>query len=51
MRVELNHIIVPAKEKSISAKFLAAILGLEVGPQWGPFVPLPDQQRRHTRLR
>jgi catechol 2,3-dioxygenase-like lactoylglutathione lyase family enzyme len=38
--VELNHIIVPAKEKWTSARFLAAILGLEVGPQWGPFVPL-----------
>ena len=40
MSVQLNHIIVPAKEKWNSARFLAAILGLEVGPQWGPFVPL-----------
>ena len=40
MSIQLNHIIVPAKEKWASARFLAGILGLEVGPQWGPFVPL-----------
>jgi catechol 2,3-dioxygenase-like lactoylglutathione lyase family enzyme len=40
MSVQLNHIIVPAKEKWASASFLAAILGLEVGPQWGPFAPI-----------
>ena len=40
MSVQLNHIIVPAKEKWASANFLADILGLQVGPQWGPFVPL-----------
>jgi catechol 2,3-dioxygenase-like lactoylglutathione lyase family enzyme len=40
MSIQLNHIIVPAKEKWTSAEFLAAILGLEVGPQWGPFAPL-----------
>ena len=40
MSVQLNHIIVPAKDKWTSANFLAAILGLEVGTQWGPFVPL-----------
>jgi catechol 2,3-dioxygenase-like lactoylglutathione lyase family enzyme len=38
--IQLNHIIVPAKEKWISAKFLGAVLGLEPGPQWGPFAPL-----------
>jgi catechol 2,3-dioxygenase-like lactoylglutathione lyase family enzyme len=38
--IQLNHIIIPAKEKWTSAKFLAAILGLEPGPQWGPFVPI-----------
>jgi catechol 2,3-dioxygenase-like lactoylglutathione lyase family enzyme len=36
----LNHIIVPAKEKHVSAKFLADILGVEVGPPWGPFAPV-----------
>jgi catechol 2,3-dioxygenase-like lactoylglutathione lyase family enzyme len=40
MSIQLNHLIVPAKEKWTSARFLAAILGLEVGSQWGPFVPL-----------
>lgn len=40
MSVQLNHIIVPAKDKWSSARLLAAILDLEVGPQWGPFVPL-----------
>ena len=40
MAVELNHTIVPAADKWASAKFLAAILGLEAGPEWGPFVPI-----------
>ena len=40
MSIVLNHIIVPAREKWTSARFLASILGLEVGSQWGPFVPL-----------
>jgi catechol 2,3-dioxygenase-like lactoylglutathione lyase family enzyme len=38
--VQLNHIIVPAKDKSASAKFAATILGLEVGAPWGPFLPV-----------
>ena len=33
----LNHIIIPAKNKDSSAAFLADILGVEAGPQWGPF--------------
>jgi catechol 2,3-dioxygenase-like lactoylglutathione lyase family enzyme len=36
----LNHIIVPAKDKDVSAAFLADILGVEAGPQWGPFRPV-----------
>ena len=40
MSIQLNHIIVPAKEKWTSANFLASILGLEVGAQWGPFAPV-----------
>lgn len=40
MRVELNHIIIPAKDRRASARFLADILGVEVGAEWGPFVPL-----------
>jgi hypothetical protein len=34
MSVELNHTIVPAKDKWVSAKFLADILNLEAGPEW-----------------
>jgi catechol 2,3-dioxygenase-like lactoylglutathione lyase family enzyme len=40
MGVELNHIIIHAKDRWASARFLADILGLEVGQEWGPFVPL-----------
>lgn len=40
MSVELNHTIVHARDKRESAEFLAGILGLEVGAEWGPFVPL-----------
>lgn len=36
----LNHLIIPAKDKNASAKFLADILGVEAGPEWGPFVPV-----------
>ncbi|WP_344440008.1 VOC family protein [Kitasatospora nipponensis] len=40
MSVELNHTIVHARDNRESAEFLAGILGLEVGPAWGPFVPV-----------
>ncbi|MET7357286.1 VOC family protein [Streptomyces sp. NPDC005562] len=40
MSVELNHTIVAASDKHASARFLADILGLEVGPQYGPFIPV-----------
>jgi len=40
MAVELNHIILPAKDKQASAEFLAQILGLDVSPQFGPFIPV-----------
>lgn len=40
MSVELNHTIVHSKDKRESADFLAGILGLEAGAEWGPFVPL-----------
>ena len=36
----LNHIIVPAKDKDASAKFLADILGVKPEKQWGPFRPV-----------
>ncbi|WP_210577030.1 VOC family protein [Streptomyces sp. GESEQ-4] len=40
MTVELNHTIVAAHDKKASARFLADILGLDVGPQYGPFIPV-----------
>jgi len=32
--------IIPARDKWASAKFLADILNLEEGPEWGHFVPV-----------
>ncbi|MFE4535075.1 VOC family protein [Streptomyces scopuliridis] len=40
MPVQLNHTIVHAKNKRESAEFLAGILGLEAGDEWGPFIPV-----------
>jgi catechol 2,3-dioxygenase-like lactoylglutathione lyase family enzyme len=40
MAVELNHTIVNARDKRESAAFLATILGLQVGPPFGPFLPV-----------
>lgn len=40
MAVELNHTIVNARDKRESADFLATILGLQVGPPFGPFLPV-----------
>ena len=40
MTIELNHTIIPAADKWRSAKFLADILGLEVGPEWSHFAPI-----------
>ncbi|MEU9039485.1 VOC family protein [Streptomyces sp. NPDC048352] len=40
MSVQLNHTIVHSLDNKESAAFLADILGLEVGPEWGPFVPV-----------
>ena len=40
MSIELNHIIVHAKDKWTSAEFLAGILGLRAGPPWAHFVPV-----------
>ncbi|MFF1835458.1 VOC family protein [Streptomyces sp. NPDC058231] len=38
MSVELNHTIIHARNNRESAEFLANILGLEIGAEWGPFV-------------
>lgn len=40
MAVHLDHIGVPARDKKTSAEFLAGILGLEVGAEFGPFIPV-----------
>lgn len=40
MSVELNHTIVHARDNRESADFLAHVLGLEAGTEWGPFVPV-----------
>jgi catechol 2,3-dioxygenase-like lactoylglutathione lyase family enzyme len=40
MSIELNHIIIPARDKHASAAFLANILGVPVGEPAGPFVPI-----------
>jgi catechol 2,3-dioxygenase-like lactoylglutathione lyase family enzyme len=40
LAVNLNHTIIPARDKRASAEFLADILGLPLGKPFGPFVPL-----------
>ncbi|MFJ6850554.1 VOC family protein [Streptomyces sp. NPDC091271] len=40
MSVELNHTIVHSRDNRESAEFLAHILGLTVGTEWGPFIPV-----------
>ncbi|MEU5363338.1 VOC family protein [Streptomyces sp. NPDC005925] len=38
--VQLNHTAVYARDRQLSAEFLAAVLGLRVGAAFGPFLPL-----------
>lgn len=40
MAISLNHTIVPARDKRVSAEFLARILGVPVGKPFGPFIPV-----------
>ncbi|WP_406083808.1 VOC family protein [Streptomyces virginiae] len=40
MSVQLNHTIIHSRDNRESATFLAHILGLEVGTEWGPFIPV-----------
>jgi catechol 2,3-dioxygenase-like lactoylglutathione lyase family enzyme len=40
MSIELNHTIVPARDPSASAHFLAGILGLDVGAPVAHFTPV-----------
>ncbi|WP_242572929.1 VOC family protein [Streptomyces sp. NP-1717] len=36
----MNHTIVHARDNRASAEFLANILDLEIGTEWGPFIPV-----------
>lgn len=38
--IVLNHTIVRARDKDASARFLAGLLGLDVGEPVGPFTPV-----------
>ncbi|WP_031079202.1 VOC family protein [Streptomyces sp. NRRL S-118] len=38
--VQLNHTAVLARDRQLSAEFIATILGLEVGKPIGPFLPV-----------
>ncbi|MET7495839.1 VOC family protein [Streptomyces sp900116325] len=38
--VQLNHTAVYAQDRELSAEFIAAILGLQVGDPIGPFLPV-----------
>ncbi|WP_329034582.1 VOC family protein [Streptomyces sp. NBC_00178] len=40
MSVELNHTIVHCRDNRESADFLAHILDLTTGTEWGPFIPV-----------
>ncbi|MCL9759670.1 VOC family protein [Frankia sp. AiPa1] len=41
MAVALHHTIVHAPNRRVSAEFVADILGLAVGAEVGPFLPVP----------
>ncbi|MFJ8589257.1 VOC family protein [Streptomyces sp. NPDC093595] len=38
--VQLDHTAVHARDRQLSAEFIATILGLEVGNPFGPFLPV-----------
>lgn len=38
--VQLNHTVVHATDRQLSAEFLAVLLGLQVGAPFGPFLPV-----------
>jgi catechol 2,3-dioxygenase-like lactoylglutathione lyase family enzyme len=38
MSIKLNHTIVPARDKTVSASFLTGILGLREPASFGPFM-------------
>ncbi|WP_066954064.1 VOC family protein [Streptomyces lushanensis] len=40
MSIQLNHTIVHSRDNRESAEFLAHVLDLPVGTEWGPFIPV-----------
>lgn len=40
MSIQLNHTVVTSADREVSAEFLADVLGLEVGAEMGPFLPV-----------
>ncbi|MFD7501638.1 VOC family protein [Streptomyces sp. NPDC059850] len=38
--IQLNHTVIFAYDRTLSAEFLATVLGLEVGAPFGPFLPV-----------
>ena len=38
MTVQLNHLIIPARDRKVSAAFLAEVLGLDPPTVFGPFM-------------
>ncbi|MEU1127876.1 VOC family protein [Streptomyces sp. NPDC005899] len=40
MSVELNHTIIQCRDNRESAEFLAYVLDLTPGREWGPFIPV-----------
>jgi hypothetical protein len=40
MSIQLNHTIVPARDKHVSAEFLAGILGIPTSPDVARFAPV-----------
>jgi catechol 2,3-dioxygenase-like lactoylglutathione lyase family enzyme len=41
MTIDLNHTIVPARDKWVSARFLAGVLGIPTGAPVARFAPVP----------
>jgi catechol 2,3-dioxygenase-like lactoylglutathione lyase family enzyme len=40
MAISLNHTIVPARDKRVSAEFISRILGVSLGAPFGHFIPV-----------
>lgn len=45
MPIDLNHTIITARDKHASAAWLADILGLKVGTEYGPFLPVTTDNK------